>query len=62
MLSASVFALADEALGRGGAAEVVGGMLAGAVFFSWTSAIIKRRGWTIHGLNEKSSQQTLLLL
>ena len=29
MLSASVFALADEALGRGDAIEVVGGMLAG---------------------------------
>src|SRR5688500_12305730 len=62
MLSASVFALADEALGRGGAAEVVGGMLAGALFFSWTSRIIEQRGWTLHGLNEKSSRQTLLLL
>ena len=62
MLSASVFALADEALGRGGAIEVVGGMLAGALFFSWTSRIIEERGWTIHGLNEQTSKQTLLLL
>ena len=62
MLSASVFALADEALGRGDAIEVVGGMLAGALFFSWTSRIIEQRGWTIHGLNEQSSKQTLLLL
>ena len=62
MLSASVFALADEALGRGDAVEVVGGMLAGALFFSWTSRIIEQRGWTIHGLNEQSSKQTLLLL
>ena len=62
MLSASVFALADEALGRGGAAEVVGGMLAGALFFSYTSRVIEKRGWTIGGLNEQSSRQTLLLL
>jgi zinc transporter, ZIP family len=61
MLSASVFALADEALGRGDAIEVVGGMLAGALFFSWTSRIIEGRGWTIHGFNEQSSKQTLLL-
>jgi hypothetical protein len=44
MLSASVFALADEALGRGGAAEAVGGMLAGALFFSYTSRMIEERG------------------
>lgn len=62
MLSASVFALADEALSRGDAVEVVAGMLAGALFFSWTSRIIDERGWTIHGLNEQSSKQTLLLL
>ena len=62
MLSASVFALADEALGRGDATEVVAGMLAGALFFSWTSRVIEQRGWTLHGLNEKSSRQTLLLL
>lgn len=62
MLSASVFALADEALGRGDAVEVVAGMLAGALFFSWTSRVIEQRGWTIHGLNEQSSKQTLLLL
>lgn len=62
MLSASVFALADEALGRGLAIEVVGGMLAGALFFSWTSRIIEERGWTMQGLNEKSSKQAILLL
>lgn len=62
MLSASVFALADEALGRGLAIEVVGGMLLGALFFSWTSRIIEERGWTMQGLNEKSSKQAILLL
>lgn len=62
MLSASVFALADEALGRGDAVEVVVGMLAGALFFSWTSRVIDERGWTIRGLNEQKSRQTMLLL
>jgi len=62
MLSASVFALADEALGRGGALEVVAGMLAGAAFFSWTSKQIDQRGWTFAGWNEKSSKQAMLLL
>jgi zinc transporter ZupT len=62
MLSASVFALADEALGRGDAVEVVAGMLAGALFFSWTAKVIDARGWTFHGLSQKSSKRTLLLL
>ena len=62
MLSASVFALADEALGRGGALEVMAGMIAGALFFSWTAKFIDEKGWTIQGLNQKNSRQTLLLL
>jgi zinc transporter, ZIP family len=62
MLSASVFALADEALSRGAALEVVAGMLAGALFFSWTANFIDEKGWTLQGLNQKNSRQTLLLL
>jgi zinc transporter, ZIP family len=62
MLSASVFALADEALSRGAAVEVVGGMLSGAWFFSWTAKFIDEKGWTLEGLNQKNSRQTLLLL
>ncbi len=62
MLSASVFALADEALSRGAAIDVIVGMLAGALFFSWTAKLIDRKGWTISGLTEKGSRQTLLLL
>ena len=62
MLSASVFALADEALSRGAALEVMGGMMAGALFFSWTAKFIDKKGWTMEGLNQKSSRQTLLLL
>ena len=38
------------------------GMLAGALFFSYTSRIIEERGWTIQGLNQQSSKQALLLL
>ena len=62
MLSASVFALADEALSRGAALEVMGGMMAGALFFSYTAKFIDQKGWTMEGLNQKSSRQTLLLL
>ncbi len=62
MLSASVFALADEALSRGAALEVVAGMLTGALFFSWTAKFIDAKGWTMQGLNQKNSRQTLLLL
>ncbi|HKY19949.1 MAG TPA: ZIP family metal transporter [Vicinamibacterales bacterium] len=62
MLSASVFALADEALSRGAALEVMGGMMAGAFFFSYTAKFIDEKGWTMQGLNQKSSRQTLLLL
>ena len=62
MLSASVFALADEALSRGAALDVIIGMLAGALFFSWTAKLIDKKGWTIGGLSEKGSRQTLLLL
>ena len=43
MLSASVFALADKALRRGNAIEVVGGMLAGAAFFALTARAIAGR-------------------
>ena len=62
MLSASVFALADEALGRGGATEVVGGMLAGALFFSWTSQDHRAARVDAAGAEREKLRQTLLLL
>lgn len=62
MLSASVFALADEALSRGAALEVTAGMLAGAGFFAYTATLIDKKGWTLGGLNRQNSRQTLLLL
>ncbi|MFI5179254.1 MAG: ZIP family metal transporter, partial [Vicinamibacterales bacterium] len=40
MLSASVFALADKALRRGNAMEVIAGMLAGAAFFAWSARLV----------------------
>ncbi|MCM3881971.1 MAG: ZIP family metal transporter [Vicinamibacterales bacterium] len=42
MLSASVFALADKALRRGDALDVIAGMLAGAAFFAWTAKLVAR--------------------
>ena len=45
MLSASVFALADKALREGDALAVIGGMLAGALFFAWTARLIEHRRW-----------------
>lgn len=62
MLSASVFALADKALHRGGALEVIGGMLGGAAFFAWSAKLIARRKWRIEGWTESDSRQSILLV
>jgi zinc transporter ZupT len=62
MLSASLFALADQALRRGGAIEVVAGMLAGALFFAWTARLVERRHWQLGGWNEAESRQPILLV
>jgi zinc transporter, ZIP family len=62
MLSASVFALADKALHRGNAIEVVAGMIAGAAFFSVTARIIAHRHWNLRGLSESDSRQSILLI
>jgi zinc transporter, ZIP family len=62
MLSASVFALADEALQRGRAVDVIAGMLAGAVFFAWSAKVVKGKGWRFEGWSETKSRQAILLL
>ncbi len=62
MLSASVFALADKALHRGNALEVIAGMLAGAAFFAWTARYIERRHWTLGSWNERESRKSILLI
>jgi zinc transporter, ZIP family len=62
MLSASVFALADKALHRGNALEVILGMLAGAAFFAWTARLIEGRHWHIAGWSERDSRKPILVI
>jgi ZIP family zinc transporter len=62
MLSASVFALADKALRRGAAIDVIGGMLAGALFFAGTARLVERRHWRIRGWSDAESRQPILLI
>ncbi len=62
MLSASVFALADKALHRGNALEVIAGMLAGAAFFAWTARIIEHQHWTLGTWDERESRKSILII
>ncbi|MGE3959952.1 MAG: ZIP family metal transporter [Vicinamibacterales bacterium] len=62
MLSASVFALADRALHRGGALPVIVGMLAGALFFAWTARLVEERHWTLGDWSESESRKSILLI
>jgi zinc transporter, ZIP family len=62
MLSASVFALADKALRRGNAIEVIIGMLAGAVFFAWTARLVERQHWHIGDWSETDSRKSILVI
>ncbi len=62
MLSASVFALADKALHRGNAFEVIAGMLAGAAFFAGSSRLLAGTHWRIGSLSESDSRQPVLLI
>ena len=63
MLSASVFALADEALSRGDAIEVVGGMLARGAVLLLDVAHDRRARMDVRGLElARSSKQAILLL
>jgi zinc transporter, ZIP family len=62
MLSASVFALADKALRRGNAIEVVAGMLAGAAFFAWSARVVAARHWHLGGWTEAASRQPIVVI
>ena len=62
MLSASVFALADKALRRGNALEVIAGMLAGAAFIAASARLIVRRHWRVPGWSEADSRQSILFV
>lgn len=62
MLSASVFALADKALHRGGALPVIVGMLAGALFFAWAAGFVERQHWRLGSWSEHDSRKSILLI
>ncbi|MFN7983129.1 MAG: ZIP family metal transporter [Vicinamibacterales bacterium] len=62
MLSASVFALADKALHRGNAAEVILVMLAGAAFFAVTARLVEQQHWTLENWSEADSRRSILLI
>jgi zinc transporter ZupT len=57
-----VFALADKALRRGNALEVIGGMIAGAAFFAWSARRLARGHWRLHGWSEADSRQAILII
>ena len=62
MISASVFALADQALRRGAAWEVVAGMMAGAAFFAWTARLVGGQEIGVAGLAGEESRQAVLII
>ena len=62
MLSASVFTLADKALQRGSAAEVVLGLAAGAAFCAGTSHLVGRMNWTIEHLTGADARRAVVIL
>jgi zinc transporter, ZIP family len=62
MLSASLFALADTALRRGNAVQVVAGMLAGAAFFAWSARLVAERHWHLGDWTEAASRQPIVVI
>lgn len=62
MISAAVFSLAEQGLGRGAAWETIAGMLVGAGFYWMTSRWVKRREWSIENLTGQESRQAVLML
>jgi ZIP family zinc transporter len=63
MISAAVFSLASQGLGRGQAWQTIAGLLAGAGFY-WVAArrVKSHDDWTIESLSTKDSQQAVLML
>lgn len=62
MLSASVFTLADKALHEGSAWQVIVGLAAGAVLFTWTSGLVDRHDWRVAALTPAESRRSILML
>jgi zinc transporter ZupT len=62
MLSASWFALADQALRRASPLAVVAGMLGGALFFAWAARVVSAQNWQLGNWNAAESRQPILLV
>jgi zinc transporter, ZIP family len=62
MISASVFALAEQALIRGSVLDVVFGMLLGAGFFTWAAGRFENNNWQIGNLSATDSRQGVLII
>lgn len=62
MISAAVFSLAEQGLGRGYVWDLVGGMIAGSGFYWISARIIRKRQWRIENLSARDSQQSVLML
>jgi zinc transporter ZupT len=62
MLSASLFALGDEALQRGRVVDVIAGMIGGAAFFAYTARLVEDKGWGLAGLSAGRARQSILLV
>jgi zinc transporter ZupT len=62
MLSASVFALADKALHRGSAGDVIVGMLSGAAFFAYAHRLVERQHWHIGTWSESDSRKSIIVI
>ena len=62
MISAAVFSLAEQGLGRGRTWILVLGMLAGSAFYAATARLVARREWRIERLSASDSRQSVLML
>jgi len=62
MISAAVFSLAEQGLGRGRVGETVIGMLAGAGFYWVVARRVKASAWTVGSLGVADSRQAVLML
>ena len=62
MISASVFSLAEQGLRHGSVAEIVLGMLAGALFFWLTARYLETNQWHIAELSLQDSKQAVLMV
>jgi zinc transporter, ZIP family len=62
MISAAVFSLAEQGLGRGATWVMVLGMLTGSAFYALTARLVARHEWRIEQLSAQESRQSVLML